>query len=382
MIPRRRCCYSGAPRAGGGGTSSTTGTMVSRICTILLFMAAVTTTTTTTTHAFAVSSSPLLLGRVVVVGGSSTMLAPTTTMIAKNSLWYPATTNPSAVGDSNNLSATTTIYRLRGGAASSTALEAARKATSSALQKNIHPWVQAAWAWFLALWKTTRTELQALNANQRWIFLTVFLVGIQLGRALASSTFRRFQDAVDIPTKFYGPNAPCLTGRAVSVSDGDTLRFYHTPTLFHKSTFDKKKQKLSECSLPVRICTIDTPETSKFGKPGQPYGEEAKKELQKLVDQKMIEIRLLSKDQYGRAVAQVFVPRKIPLLRRLQRRVGVDEVLLQAGLAEVYQGMGAVYGSKGKEEYMKLEEEARQAKKGMWSQSRRESAAEYKRRTK
>jgi micrococcal nuclease len=293
------------------------------------------------------------------------------------------TTKQSSLTENNSQ----TIHRLRGGsttttATTTTALEAARKASSSAIQTVWkHPWMQAVWAWMVALWKTTRGELQRLNPNQRWIMAAVFLLGIQLGRSLSSLAFTRFKDAVDIPTQFFGPSAPCLTGRAVSVTDGDTLRFYHRPTPFHTSTFDKKKQKLSETTLPIRICSIDAPETSKFGKPGQKFGAEAKQELQNMVEHKLIQVRLLSKDQYGRAVGQVFVPRRLPL-SLFQRQKGVDEILLQAGLAEVYQGMGAVYGTKGKEAYLQMEEAARKAKKGMWSQKKRESAAEYKRRTK
>ena len=158
------------------------------------------------------------------------------------------------------------------------------------------------------------------------------------------------------------------------MSDGDTLRLLHTPTLFHPKTLDKKTKKLAESTLPIRVCTIDTPETSKFGKTGQPFGVEAKEELQRLVENKAIKIRLLQKDQYGRAVAQVIAPRT--------GGKGVDEILLKAGLAEVYQGMGAVYGPLGKDKYLALEEEARSARKGIWSQTNRESAADYKKRTK
>jgi endonuclease YncB( thermonuclease family) len=62
----------------------------------------------------------------------------------------------------------------------------------------------------------------------------------------------------------------------------------------------------------------------------------------------------------------------------------VDEKMITAGLAEVYRGSGAVYGSKGKEFYESLESKAKQSKKGQWSLdgAKRESAAEYKARTK
>lgn len=63
-------------------------------------------------------------------------------------------------------------------------------------------------------------------------------------------------------------------------------------------------------------------------------------------------------------------------------RTYVDEVMLQAGLGEVYTGGGAVYGRLGLKRYLQIQEEARTAKRGIWSLKRRETAAEYKRRTK
>lgn len=51
-------------------------------------------------------------------------------------------------------------------------------------------------------------------------------------------------------------------------------------------------------------------------------------------------VRLLQRDQYGRAVAQVF-KRKFFFGKQF-----VDEEMLTAGMAEVYQGGGAVYGPK------------------------------------
>lgn len=263
-------------------------------------------------------------------------------------------------------------------------LEAVKKVTASSSSVGVwiqkisnHPIVQAVSALVVSLYETILRELRNLNSNQRWIVAGIFLLGIQVGRSLSSLVLRRFKDAVDIPTIFYGPQAPCLKGVAVKVSDGDTLRFLHTPTMFHPRAL-VKKEKLAENTLPIRICTIDTPETAKFGKSGQPFGEEAKEKMKGLVESKNIEVRLLSKDQYGRAVGQVFVPRRLPFLPRQ----GVDEIMLKEGLAEVYQGMGAVYGSLGKDAYLELEEEARSTKKGMWSQGTRESAAEYKKRTK
>mmetsp|Transcript_18652 Transcript_18652/g.26315 ORF Transcript_18652/g.26315 Transcript_18652/m.26315 type:complete len:278 (+) Transcript_18652:65-898(+) len=213
---------------------------------------------------------------------------------------------------------------------------------------------------------------------------TSFVVGYRVGR-MKSTVLTRFTSVSDIPSSYFGScnakdaaAAPILRGRVVSVSDGDTIRFLHVPTWFHSSKIPKD-EKMSSVALPIRICTIDTPETSKFGKPGQPFGEEAKQKLQSLVDNKMVSIQLLQKDQYSRAVAQVQC--KGGFLGLFTKYV--DEEMLKAGLAEVYQGSGAVYGHLGKQAYLDMEGKARKAKKGLWSQGdARESAAEYKARTK
>ena len=87
---------------------------------------------------------------------------------------------------------------------------------------------------------------------------------------------------------------------------------------------------------------------------------------------------MLHKDQYGRGVAEVFVRGKA-----LRRPIYADEHLLKLGMAEVYRGGGAVYGPKGLETYNVLEQTAQAHHVGMWSQgAQRESAADYKKRTK
>ena len=215
-------------------------------------------------------------------------------------------------------------------------------------------------------------ELKALNAIQTTLFGAFFLLGIQIGRI--KPFWKRYQNVLDIPSSYFGPEGKVLNGRAVKVSDGDTLRFLHIPTPLNPSQM-AKGEKLSETALPIRLCTIDAPETSKFGKSGQPFGPEAKARLKELCEDKMIRVKLLHKDQYGRAVAIVITGRW-PFHRP------VDEIMLKEGLAEVYRGGGAVYGRRGLDKYLEMEEEARRRKIGIWSLKGRESAAEYKRRTK
>ena len=202
-----------------------------------------------------------------------------------------------------------------------------------------------------------------------------FMLGWRFAKA--GSSWRRITSIADIPSAKIGPDSPFLRGRVVSVSDGDTIRLLHVPSLFHSSRLQDGK-KISEETLQIRLCTIDTPETAKFGKPGQPFGEEAKEHLGSMIQEKMVKIRLLEKDQYGRGVAEVMRP---GFFFGFPKKY-MDQEMLQAGLAEVYQGSGAVYGHKGKEAYLAMEEKARNKKRGMWSQKNRESAAEFKARMK
>lgn len=216
-------------------------------------------------------------------------------------------------------------------------------------------------------------EIKSLTFHQKTFFLATFVLGFFMGRL--RPFWKRYTDVNDIPSSFFGNNAPVLRGRAVRVSDGDTIRFLHQPTRFHPAKL-RKGEKASAVALPVRLCTIDTPETAKFGKTGMAFGVEAKEHLKSMLEDKVVYARLLQKDQYSRAVAEVYTT-KFPFLQRF-----MDAEMLKEGLAEVYLGGGAVYGPLGKEEYLAIEEKAKKAKKGIWSQKNRETAAEYKRRTK
>eukprot|EP00550_Attheya_septentrionalis_P008064 CAMPEP_0198296188 /NCGR_PEP_ID=MMETSP1449-20131203/31389_1 /TAXON_ID=420275 /ORGANISM="Attheya septentrionalis, Strain CCMP2084" /LENGTH=261 /DNA_ID=CAMNT_0043996725 /DNA_START=36 /DNA_END=821 /DNA_ORIENTATION=+ len=222
---------------------------------------------------------------------------------------------------------------------------------------------------------STIKELIDFNSGQLALIgigcATCFAIGFKSGRMRPS--WQRITSVNDIPAELIGPKAPSLRGKVVSVSDGDTLRFLHTPTIFHSSKVPSDK-KMSEVALPVRLCTIDTPEVAKFGKPGQPYGDEAKAHLQSMVLNKTITVKLLQKDQYGRVVGQVSTGRFFPKY--------ADEKMLNAGLAEVYLGGGAVYGIRGKDAYLAMQDKAMSKKTGMWSQKNRESAAEFKARMK
>jgi micrococcal nuclease len=235
--------------------------------------------------------------------------------------------------------------------------------------------VSQAWNLCLAaLLSGVRLISTDIHTSRQWTWMALALAtGYGLGRL--PPFWQRYTRVIDVPRSRYSPKT--LWGKAVSVSDGDTLRFLHVPTPLHPRAL-RKGEKASELALPIRICTIDTPETAKFGKSGQPFGVEAKEALQGLVSSaRRIGIKVLQTDQYSRAVAQVLVPRGW-----FRRPIQVDKYMLEKGLAEVYVGGGAVYGPLGLDGYLEMQEEAKRKKLGIWSKGKRESAAEYKRRTK
>ena len=75
-----------------------------------------------------------------------------------------------------------------------------------------------------------------------------------------------------------------LSGKVVSVTDGDTLTL----------KVDRKKHK-------IRLAGIDTPEKD------QPWGKEAKKALVDKVRKKIITVEVVDTDRYGRLVGKVYL---------------------------------------------------------------------------
>jgi endonuclease YncB( thermonuclease family) len=108
------------------------------------------------------------------------------------------------------------------------------------------------------------------------------------------------------------------------VDDGDTARLKR----------DKPGKYGSD--ITCRIDTIDAPETAKpqYGKEGQAFGEESKRILKNMIDNKQVTIRVTkevdpsdksSKNNYGRSLCQIEV-----------EGVGVDKEMLRKGAAWLY----------------------------------------------
>jgi endonuclease YncB( thermonuclease family) len=125
-----------------------------------------------------------------------------------------------------------------------------------------------------------------------------------------------------------GSAGPVYDGKVVGVSDGDTL-IVLTP----------EKQQIK-----VRLAEIDAPEKS------QAFGQRAKQSLSDLVFGKQVRIEQQDRDWYGRVVGKAYVGS------------------LDVNAEQVKRGMARVYRKYAKDRALfKLEEEARSARRGLWS---------------
>ena len=88
-------------------------------------------------------------------------------------------------------------------------------------------------------------------------------------------------------------SAPALgaefTCHVTDVTDGDTIACI-----------------ASDKTVKVRLVDIDAPETAKPGKPGQPFGNEAERELERLVGDRDVRIDYLTTDRYGRILGTIY----------------------------------------------------------------------------
>ncbi len=171
-----------------------------------------------------------------------------------------------------------------------------------------------------------------------------------------------------------------LHGKVVRVSDGDTIRVRHTP-LFPLIGNTPDTGRLTEETLIIRLMGVDAPEVAKAGGAGQPFSQESKQFVMNKVLNQQVQVKLLSRDQYARAVCSIsYSPfsswKWFPFFRK-----DLSEELLKEGLAVIYRQKGGQYD--GRLHKMEgLEAEAKSKRKGVWSKKGAELPHEYKARAK
>ena len=123
------------------------------------------------------------------------------------------------------------------------------------------------------------------------------------------------------------------SGEVVGITEGDTITVLNSKTLK---------------DVKIRLYGIDCPEG------GQAFSKRAKQFTSKMVYGKVVEVGAITVDHYGRTVSLVYVEGK-----------GVCDELIRAGLAWVYY----LYCNLPIcAEWKNLEAEAKEAKRGLWSE--------------
>lgn len=131
-------------------------------------------------------------------------------------------------------------------------------------------------------------------------------------------------------------------------------------------------------NINCRIDSIDAPEVAKpkLNKPGQPFGEEAKKTLQGMIDRKEVTVIVTKpadsssppskENNYGRSLCKIEVQGQ-----------GVDAKMLSAGAAWLYRK----YGESPDPKLQAIESKARVNQVGLWADPTAEDPKSFRRRT-
>ncbi|CAE6453935.1 unnamed protein product [Rhizoctonia solani] len=179
---------------------------------------------------------------------------------------------------------------------------------------------------------------------------------------------------------------PLIRGVVTRVGDADNFRLYHTPGPFWFWPFKFRKvptnsKDLANETLHIRINAVDAPEGAHFGREAQPKSQEALQWLKDQIGGKTIWCRPLRRDHHGRIVASCYLPPRL-LPNNVFKGKHLSMEMLRAGWATVYEQGGAEYDPYTKEAFLRVETEAKAAKRGIWEKGSRlkETPAEYKRR--
>lgn len=170
------------------------------------------------------------------------------------------------------------------------------------------------------------------------------------------------ETANDIPASYFSKQRE-FYAIVIKVTDGDTYRVRHS--LSRSSSSLPFTGKLSEHTIAVRIAAVDTPEVAKFGKPEQPFSQEAKEFATRKLLGKRVVVKVLSRDHYGRLIGIVKYKDDSYFPSFLCRNKNMSEQLLRKGFAAVYRQQGAQYDGTI-DRWNKVEAEAIRGRKGMW----------------
>ena len=117
-------------------------------------------------------------------------------------------------------------------------------------------------------------------------------------------------------------------GKVIGISDGDTIKVLTGNNMLIK----------------IRLAEIDTPEKK------QPWGKKAKKALSNQIFQKVVTVKPIAKDRYGRTVAYIYYG-----------QININRKMVRTGHAWVYRKY------MNDETLLEDENYARQNRLGLWA---------------
>jgi micrococcal nuclease len=140
-----------------------------------------------------------------------------------------------------------------------------------------------------------------------------------------------------------------VTGTVTRVADGDTLTLV---------TAEGTK-------IRVRLYGIDAPEVRRGRQRGQPHGGAAKLALEEKVIRRQVRVEVLDKDRYRRSVGVVYSNGR-----------DINAEMVREGHAWAFREyLERPYAS----EYIRAEEEARRARRGLWAENNPKPPREFRR---
>ena len=138
---------------------------------------------------------------------------------------------------------------------------------------------------------------------------------------------------------------PPIEGRVVGVTDGDTLKVLDDQKVLHK----------------IRVAGIDAPERK------QPFGQRAKARMSALVFDEPVRVLWHKRDRYQRVVGKVMVSPQACEEDRCQFTLDAGAQLVEEGFAWWYRKYAKEQSSEDARRYERLEQMARTARSGLWS---------------
>ncbi|KAG7087389.1 hypothetical protein E1B28_013360 [Marasmius oreades] len=225
-----------------------------------------------------------------------------------------------------------------------------------------------------------------IGSHSQQILLGGFIAGSVttiVALKVYTQSFRRIKNGNWITPDMFAKKR-WIKGVATNVGDGDNFRLYHTPGIGWRwpvkfRRIPVKSRELKDQTIHIRIAGFDAPEGAHFGRPAQPHAAESLTWLKDRITGKTLYCQVHQRDQYARIIADVVIKRSFAPGSLLANSLAME--MLRAGCGTVYEQAGAQYGVRGKEEFLKAELEAKNARRGMWQKGiGGESPAEYKRR--